>query len=323
MKIAVAIATTGRPDVAAQVLLRLTRQTRAPDHVLIVGAADADFPSQQNLPGMQFVVGSRGSTKQRNCALDLLGARFDVIVFFDDDFVPAKDFIAGVERLMSGHPDIAAASGHLLADGFRSPGISFAEADNLITAHERDGLDLPYIVDQPGAYGCNMVIRVAALPGARFDENLPLYGWLEDLDFSVPFAKMGRIVKTSFCVGVHLGAKTGRSPGLQLGYSQIANPLYLAAKGTIERRRAVTMAVKNVIANSVRSLAPEAYIDRRGRLLGNLLAIADLVRSRLHPTRVLNLVAASAAERTAGNTLSFGISMLRRWAISNTSTPIA
>lgn len=289
MKIAVAIATTGRPHVLAQTLQRLARQTSAPDRVLVVGAADTDFPSSHGLPEQEFVLSAKGSSKQRNRALDLLGTSFDIVIFFDDDFVPAKDFIAGAKRLMVEYPDVAAASGHLLADGNRSAGIPFAEADDLIAAFERNGLGETFIVDESGAYGCNMIVRAASLQGARFDENLPLYGWLEDLDFSARLADVGRIVKTRYCVGVHLGTKTGRSPGLQLSYSQIANPLYLAAKGTMERHRALTMATKNVMANSLKFFTPEPYIDRRGRLKGNLVAIGDLVRSRLHPTRVLDL----------------------------------
>ena len=164
MKIAVAIATTGRPNVVAKTLLRLARQTRAPDQVLVVGAADADLPSRKDSGDVQLILSDRGSSKQRNHALDLLGAEFEIVVFFDDDFVPERGFIAGVEQLMAAHPEIVAASGHLLADGFRSAGISFAEADDLIFAYERDGPDAPYLIDQPGAYGCNMVIRRAALP---------------------------------------------------------------------------------------------------------------------------------------------------------------
>ena len=295
--------------------------------MLVVGAAEADFPcrppSADAFSGVQFFLASRGLTKQRNCALDLLGNTVDIVVFFDDDFFPAKDFLAGVERLMCQHPEVAAASGHLLADGFRSSGVSVAEADSLIASYERDGIGAPYIVDQPGAYGCNMVIRVAALPGARCDENLPLYGWLEDLDFSVRFAKVGRIVETGLCVGVHLGAKSGRSPGLQLGYSQIANPFYLAGKGAIKWRRAVTMAIKVVIANAVKSLAPEAYIDRRGRLAGNLRAIADLVAGRIHPMRVLDLATAPAAARMTGQPMSRAASMPRNEPTSSARTPNA
>jgi hypothetical protein len=41
--------------------------------------------------------------------------------------------------------------------------------------------------------------------------------------------------------------------------------------------------------NIVHSPRPEPYVDRRGRLRGNLLALADLVRKRIAPERVLDL----------------------------------
>jgi len=160
----------------------------------------------------------------------------------------------------------------------------------LIDAYERGATVVPRdLVDEPGAYGCNMMVRLAALPGARFDETLPLYGWLEDLDYSARFAAIGRVARSGDCVGVHLGVKSGRTPGVRFGYSQIANPVYLAGKGTMARRRALVMATKNILANSARSLAPEPYIDRRGRLRGNLLALRDLMLGRAHPTRILDL----------------------------------
>ncbi len=210
-----------------------------------------------------------------------------------------------------------------LPTAIASPGLSFEEADALIAAYESDGLGPFSLVDQQGAYGCNMVIRAAARPDARFDENLPLYGWLEDLDFSAAFAAAGRVVKSNLCVGVHLGVKSGRSPGLQVGYSQIANPHYLATKGTMDPRRALKKATQNVIANLVRSFAPEPYVDRRGRLRGNLLAFSDLMRNRIHPMRVLDLATASAAERPAREATSAGISSLRKRPTSKMKTPEA
>lgn len=309
MKIAAAIATTGRPLTVAETLRRLSRQTRPLDHMIVVGAAECDLPSEsdreKHFPDVAFTLAGRGSSKQRNRALDLLGKDYDVVIFFDDDFVAAQDFVAGVERLFGEHPEVVAASGRLLADGFRSAGLSFAEADRLIATHEGERhAPEPYIVDQPGAYGCNMVVRIGALPEARFDENLPLYGWLEDLDFSAQFARVGRVVETNLCVGVHLGTKNGRSPGLQIGYSHIANPLYLARKGSIGWRRALSMASKVLVANSVRSFAPEPFIDRRGRLLGNLRAIADLATGRLHPMRILDLKPQRQPEQRTGHALS-------------------
>jgi GT2 family glycosyltransferase len=299
MKIAAAIVTTGRPLTVAETLQRLSRQTRPLDHMLVVGAAESDLPCsadrEAHFPQVAFNLSGRGSSKQRNRALDLLGRDYDVVIFFDDDFVAARDFVAGVERLLSEHADVVAASGHLLADGFRSAGIA---------EHESEEAREPSIADRPGAYGCNMIVRIGALPTARFDENLPLYGWLEDLDFSAQFARVGRVVETNLCVGVHLGVKNGRSPGLQVGYSHVANPLYLARKGSISWRRAVTMVGKVLIANSLRSFAPEPFIDRRGRLVGNLRALADLATGRLHPLRVLDLKPRRRTQQSAGQALS-------------------
>jgi GT2 family glycosyltransferase len=310
MKIAVAIATTGRPLTVAETLLRLRRQTRAPDHIVVVGAAESDFPNdidrERDFADVAFTLSARGSSKQRNRALDLLGGAYDLVVFFDDDFVAAKDFLESAEKLFESHPDVVAASGHLLADGFRTAGITFTEADQLIAAYEQSGLaeSRPEIADQPGAYGCNMIARLSAMPDIRFDENLPLYGWLEDLDFSARLRTKRRIVETSRCVGVHLGVKNGRSPGRQIGYSHIANPLYLARKGSIGWRRAFSMAGKVLVANSVRVFAPEPFIDRRGRLSGNLRALGDLVTGRLHPMRVLDLASARNGKRHTGHALS-------------------
>jgi len=46
---------------------------------------------------------------------------------------------------------------------------------------------------------------------------------------------------------------------------------------------------RNLAANLVRSVAPEPFADRRGRLRGNLAAIGDLMRGRLAPERALRL----------------------------------
>jgi hypothetical protein len=41
--------------------------------------------------------------------------------------------------------------------------------------------------------------------------------------------------------------------------------------------------------NVARAARPEAYVDRRGRLVGNVLALRDLVTGRMAPERILEL----------------------------------
>lgn len=288
MHIALAIATTGRPALVTETLRRLDRQTRVPERILVIGAAPEDAP-QFTPDGVDFLLArGRGLPLQRNHALDVLGET-DIIVFIDDDYVPARDFVEGVESVFSTHPEIVAASGRLLADGIHSQGLSFEEADQLIAAYEAQPAPELQLIDDTGTYGCNMAFRRAAVPDARFDEKLPLYGWLEDTDFSAQFSRIGRVVRANAFAGVHLGAKSGRTSGVRLGYSQIANAAYLVRKGTMPPGRALKLATRNVIANVVKSPRPEPWVDRRGRLRGNLLALADLVRGRADPQRVLDL----------------------------------
>ena len=79
----------------------------------------------------------------------------------------------------------------------------------------------------------------------------------------------------------HCHSRARGSTGLRLGYSQVANPIYLMGKGTMSPGRALPLLIRNLLANVVRSVHSEPWVDRRGRLKGNLRALADLVSRRL------------------------------------------
>ena len=145
--------------------------------------------------------------------------------------------------------------------------------------------------DTYSGYGCNMAFRMSAARavGARFNECLPAYGWLEDVDSCRRLLPQGRIVRSNRLRGVHMGVKGGRVPGVRLGYSQIANPIHLMGRKTMGPLAALNHMGRNLAANSVKSLRPEPWIDRPGRLRGNLIAIGDLVRGRLDPGRIQDL----------------------------------
>ena len=137
-----------------------------------------------------------------------------------------------------------------------------------------------------------MAMLISALKGrrTRFDENLPAYGLMEDALFSRQFCAPGECLLVPSARGVHLGTKLGRTSGVRMGYSQIANPIYLSRVGRDFRLSgALKIAAQSLAANALHSLRPEPYIDRRGRLRGNLLAIRDAIAMRLHPTRIMQL----------------------------------
>lgn len=290
LKIAIAIATAGRREVVAEAIGLLARQSRMADELLICPAKDEDFDPmclRAYAGEVRVLRGPVGLPLQRNVLLDACDA--DVVIFFDDDFLPSSDYVAEVEMLFSTCPEVVVATGKLLADGILGPGIIYEEGLRIL---EQAGpnVELRSLTTTYNGYGCNMAIRMQVVRnhGVRFDERLPLYAWLEDVDFSRQLASHGSVVRAGRLRGVHLGTKgSGRSPGRRLGYSQVANPLYLARKGTMDWSLAFKHMAKNLLANSMRSLSPEPWVDRRGRLAGNCLAMWDCVRGQVDPQRIL------------------------------------
>lgn len=286
-RIFVMVATVGRAEVTLRTVDRLALQTRKPDGIVVVGAQASDIAGVEQARGNPEIhLGERGLCNQRNRGLDIIGDRADVVIFFDDDFVPAEDFIEQTAKLFAERPNLVGATGRLIADGVHGVGLTVDEGVALI---EADTHPPSFETVSQALYGCNMIIRLAAAQGLRFDPALPLYGWQEDIDFTFQLGRRGDMVKSSLLRGVHLGAKGGRSPGARLGYSQIANPIYLLRKRTIPPALARRIMWRNLAANLVRSLKPESHIDRRGRAKGNLLAIKDLALGRLDPRRILEM----------------------------------
>ena len=288
----VAIATAGRREVLTETVALLATQTERPEVVFIAPAtpADADAEAIRALGlNVVFVQSRKGSCVQRNAILDrLLDRPEGVVLFLDDDFFTAPTYVAELSALFTADAGIVLTSGAVLADGAVGPGLSVPDAHRIL-AERFDAARPPLIEPIYNGYGCNMAVRLSAVNAlaVRFDEELPLYGWLEDVDFSRRLAGNGRLVRSHRLQGVHLGSKRGRSPGRRLGYSQIANPWHLLRKRTMSPRRALVQIGRNLAANLWKSLSPEPWVDHRGRLRGNLVALLDLVRGRLKPSNVL------------------------------------
>ena len=290
---AIIVWTRGRPDIVASLVTQLGEQTMPPEHIYIIATKADDIarldPNQQNLT---VTIGRPGSTFQRNDGLKLAGSRFSTIVFFDDDFVPSRFWLERMQAIFDARPDVAGLTGNVLADGTRGPGIKLDDAKLMVDFRDREAAT-DGAFHETFAYGsnvgCNMAYRYSAIRDIVFDESMPAYAWHEDSDFRGQVERRGLFVRAENLWGVHLGHKQGRSSGLALGYSQIANAVYLARKGTVPAGFLAEIATKNVIVNALRSFNPEPFCDRRGRLKGNMIALTDLVRGRLAPARILEL----------------------------------
>lgn len=290
LRVAIVIASKGRPAELARWADHCARQTVAPATLIYSIVDSSDLPPGFNDGRARVVTGAKGSAHQRNTGLDAVPLDADIVAFFDDDYVPSRRCIEGIAKAFEADRELVGMSGRLLADGINNAGISHDEAVAMIDAFDAENAE-PDLSCTPiiGTYGCNMAFRRSQIADLRFDERLPLYAWQEDVDFSNRLRPRGRIMRSNACVGVHQGVKRGRSPGYQLGYSQIANPLYLIRKGTMPMSAALWLMTRNLISNHVKALHPEPWIDRSGRVAGNWRAFGDLVTGRLTPERILSL----------------------------------
>ena len=289
-RVAVVIATKGRPAATAWAVRLLARQTLRPAQVILSASCAADL-GPYDAAGLRIdeLLGPAGSSVQRNRALDALAPDIGVVIFFDDDFAPERHWIERCAQRFDDDPSLTGLSGRTLRDGANTQPVAWEEALALVDGAQDAAL--PGVPLRPCVelYGCNMACRGEAIRDLRFDERLVLYGWLEDKDFSRRLARRGRLAYCDALVGVHLGLRGGRVSGRRYGYSQVVNAMYLCRKGVMSRKEAASNIVRAIGMNCVKSVRPEAHLDRRGRLIGNVIGIADLCIGAVRPERAARL----------------------------------
>lgn len=288
-KVCVIFPTRGRAAVLERVVGFVDTQTVKPDLVIVSCVTDEDVAGLSSRPNLRVIKGQPGSTVQRNYALDQVPEDFDVVIILDDDFLMHATWIEETLKAFDTDPSIACITGTVIADGIHGPGYSFEEGCAILANMKKEPKPL-HVASTGGPYGCNMAFRASSIVDIRFDERLVLYGWQEDRDFGGQIWNNGyRVVRINTALGVHLGVKRGRVSGRKLGYSQVINPLYLVSKNTMPMRDALDHVLRNVASNVWRSFSPEPWVDRRGRLGGNLIGLWDCFRGRLTPERAARL----------------------------------
>lgn len=283
---AVVIATVDRQAALIRLVAALTSQTLLPDTIIISTPTIAGIPpGVRNQPRVQVVVGERGASRQRNAGIEQLDPTTEFVFFFDDDAVPREDYIEKAVRLLQCSPTIVGLTGRLARDG-AAEGRELSETEITEAIGRSRHQHASSVTDVRSLYGCNMCVRFDALVGELFDERLPMYSWLEDLDLSRRLARRGRIVRYDRCVAVHQGSSSGgRTQHRRFGYSSVINPLYLWRKGSIEVSDAVVLVGRPMLANVLGLLLPRESAWRRQRLQGMLRALRDLICGHLEPER--------------------------------------
>jgi hypothetical protein len=288
IRVAVILATKGRPQAITELLGLLERQSCAPAVVVISATEPSDIGATPATKlNLEYLFGPAGSSAQRNRGLERVRTRADVAIFFDDDFAPAGNWIEQCMQLFSSAANIAGANGTVIRDGAKTQPLSWQQARELLALPRPT--DPCALSERADLYGCNMAFRMSAIKDLQFDERLVLYGWLEDKAFSRRAAKNGRLVECSLLAGVHLGLQSGRVSGKRYGYSQVVNAWYLYKKDVLSLREASANILKALIVNAAKAFQPEDHIDRRGRLHGNLVGVTHLLSGVCRPEKVAEL----------------------------------
>jgi GT2 family glycosyltransferase len=288
------IATKGRPQVLAETLQSIRRQTRPAAHIYVSVSSLNDAPADNSAEGVSVVVGPSGGSAQRNTAIRQVPVNVRYIAFFDDDMEIHPSYLENAVSFLEKNPDVVAISGIMLADGNIS-----REAAHALLQQDTTWTSDSSLRDRGRhhvLYACNAVVRTGPLRETLFDENLPLYSYGEDYDISLRLRKFGRVGRLSNAVGVHLRTQAGRISGKRYGYAMIANNWYFLNKGVCHLaapwsyvRFLLIIALKRLCINLGNALSGELQGDPWGQIQGNLLALVDIICGRSSPKRILDL----------------------------------
>jgi GT2 family glycosyltransferase len=288
-KTTVVICSANRPEILEETVADLFLQSVGQVNILISAPDLESVPlSLRSNPQVEVIVSvTRGLCFQRNAAVAKVSTPY--MAFIDDDVELVPNFIEAMEGLFDSDSSVVLSTAHVIADGVTSQtGIDRGRARQMLSSFKPTPA-----VDYHEAYGCNMFVRTEIAKKTRFDEALPLYGWLEDLDFSIRCQKLGRLVLNNQTGLVHMGTTRGRTSDVRLGYSQIANPYYIWKKtskpgiGWLIFTQWIRYTGVNLTYFLLFWIKRRG--DRVGRLRGNAKALLDLVLGKMHPRRILAL----------------------------------
>jgi glycosyltransferase involved in cell wall biosynthesis len=168
IRVAVIVATKGRPQAITELLALLEKQSCAPAVIVISATEPSDIGvNPATHLNLECLFGPAGLPAQRNRGLERVRTRADIAVFFDDDFAPAGNWIEQCMELFSSAANIAGANGTVIRDGAKTQPLSWQQAREILALpRPTDPRALSEVAD---LYGCNMAFRMSAINDLQFD----------------------------------------------------------------------------------------------------------------------------------------------------------
>ena len=286
--VAVVIPSVGRPSTLHETLLSVLRQHHLPGQIIVSVPTEGDvLPQTRALPGVSVIHCGLGSSRQRNGAIEALAPGIGLVAFLDDDVELHDRYLERVVRVFQEQPGVVLVDGRVLADGRDIPR---ARAIEIVAGTDAAESRQTREIGPDLVYGCNMTARRSVLAGVRFDERLPLYGYMEDRDFAFECARIGRLARCEGATLVHLRPAGGRISPRRLGFSQVMNPVYLWRKGNYLSWRSVAWQVSRpLLLNAALALAPGQKAHRLALLGGNCRALSSMLRGHIAPEDITRL----------------------------------
>src|SRR5215471_6770563 len=113
LRIAIGIATVGRPDIIVETIAELYGQERQPDQILVCSPTAADVEGiERRHPQVILLQGPSGLSAQRNEIIRHAHGN-DVVLFVDDDFVVCPGYLAAIESAFIENEEIVLATGRV------------------------------------------------------------------------------------------------------------------------------------------------------------------------------------------------------------------
>jgi GT2 family glycosyltransferase len=278
------ICSTRRPQILHETLMSIQGLEPGVSSVLLSVAADSDVLQESlGLPRVKRVIAPRGSASQRNAALRSLESAPDFIVFLDDDIEIAPNHIEAYAECFQSDQSIVLATAVDLQPGITN--IPREDARIMIEGRDLSDQDTTHYPDCYTAYGASMAFRGTLAGQVWFDENLPLYSFMEDYDFTLSCRAFGRCVKVPSAKYVHLEPSAGRVSNLLRGYSEVVNPFYIARKHRMGFRARIILGCLRRTAQSIKSIPKDGSTRFRGHVKG----WTDVLLRKSDPRKILEM----------------------------------
>ena len=301
MNFVVIICSVRRPEIMHGTVETVLLQDKLPSRIVLCVAENSDvLEGTLSLDRRVVRVLSpvRGLTAQRNYALSVIAEESpDIIVFLDDDVEMESAFFRKVLYLFQNKKDLVGVSAESLIGGRMATREEALIAIKKMLQAPLETLTIRTKGKHWICHGCNMFFRSSIFKHELFDENLPLYSYAEDYDFSIRAARYGRVGRVKGVGFVHLSHSSGRVSEMRRGYSMVANNFYFLTKKVTHLplfkahiRFWIIIVCRETWISFCRALSGRnAYeINYYGRVRGRLMAVGDLILRRCSPNEILN-----------------------------------